>query len=166
MRFTLSSMAPWSILPVSSCLVLNLSVLSTAVTLRATQIIHDCKSEKQKENTLYLNCTARKQTSIWIKVLKCINLQLTFPFLHHCFRLRESEALHSLVAWPTGPFFTSRTAMAELHQHAAVKRVTLLTGSITTPWHTVGTLTYIQKSFALIKWHHELCMNSQRATFT
>lgn len=35
-------------LPDSSCRVVNLSVLSTAVIRRATQIIHDCKSEKTK----------------------------------------------------------------------------------------------------------------------
>lgn len=39
-------------LPESSCRVLNLSVLSTAVMRRATQIIQDCKSEKKEQNSL------------------------------------------------------------------------------------------------------------------
>lgn len=48
-------------LPDSSWRVLNLSVLSTAVMRRATQIIHDCKSEERDNAMLSPHLTTLEE---------------------------------------------------------------------------------------------------------
>ena len=63
--------------------------------------------------------------------------QRTFPLLDHGLGLGESETLHGLVAWPSWPLLHGTMGVAELDQHPASEGVTLLSGRLASPRHSI-----------------------------
>lgn len=63
--------------------------------------------------------------------------QRTFPLLDHGFGLSKSKTLHGLIAWPSWPLLHGAVGVAKLDQHPAGEGVTLLSGRLAPPRHSI-----------------------------